>query len=80
MTPLLLPLALLAADPPPAKGEPPLTEQTRRSGGAVDPEQAKLRFDAADLRIELLPATRVLAGVATLSFTAQAELRELRGR
>ncbi|WP_375426853.1 M1 family metallopeptidase [uncultured Sphingomonas sp.] len=78
MTPLLLPLTLLAADIPPKKGEPPLTEQTKRSGGAVDPEQAKLRFDAADLAIELLPATRALAGVATLSFTARAELRELR--
>ena len=78
MTPLLLPLALLAADTLPKKGEPPLTEQTKRSGGVVDPEQAKLRFDAADLQIELLPATRSLAGVATLSFTARAPLSELR--
>jgi aminopeptidase N len=78
MTPLLLPLALLTADTLPKKGEPPLTEQTKRSGGIVDPEQAKLRFDAADLAIEVMPATRSLAGVATLSFTARAPLSELR--
>ena len=50
MTPFLLPLALLAADTLPKRGEPPLTEQTKRSGGAIDPEQAKLRFDAAATR------------------------------
>ena len=62
----------------PKKGEPPLTAQTMRSGGAVDPEQAKLRFDAADLAFEILPATRRLAGVATLTFTARAPLTALR--
>lgn len=70
-------LMLLAADLP-EKGEPPLTQQTMRSGGPIDPEQAKLRFDAADLAIEVLPDSRRLAGVATLTFTAKAELRELR--
>ncbi|WP_375403745.1 M1 family metallopeptidase [uncultured Sphingomonas sp.] len=78
MTLLLLPLALLAADTPPGKGEPPLTAQTKRSGGTIDPEQAKLRFDAADLQIELLPASKSITGVATLNFTARAPLSELR--
>lgn len=75
---MLAAIVLLAADPLPKPGEPPLTEQTKRSGGVVDPEQAKLRFDAADLAIEVLPDKRRLAGVATLTFTAKAALDELR--
>ena len=74
-------LALLFSPLPdalPKKGEPPLTEQTKRSGGPLDPEQAKLRFDAADLQFELLPKAHRLNGVATLDFTAKAGLRELR--
>ena len=35
----------------PKKGEPPLTEQTQRSGGPVDPYQARLAFNAADLQL-----------------------------
>ena len=61
----------------PKKGEPPLTAQTMRSGGPVDPEQAKLRFDAADLAFEVLPKTRQLTGAATLTFTATAPLTSL---
>ena len=61
----------------PKKGEPPLTAQTARSGGAVDPDQAALGFDAADLAIEVLPATQTLTGVATLTFTARARLSRL---
>jgi aminopeptidase N len=76
MTPVLLASLLLAAVP--EKGRPPLTAQTMRSGGAVYPEQAKLRFDAADLAIEVLPETRSLIGVATLDFTARAAVNELR--
>lgn len=69
--------ALTAASDPgrlPGRGEPPLTEQTRHSGGAIDPEQAKLHFDAADLRFEVLPETETLNATATLSFTATAPL------
>ena len=76
--PFLLPLAALSlpADLP-KRGEPPLTEQTKLSGGKVDPEQAKLRFDHADLAWEVLPRTRRLQGVATLTFTATAPLTVL---
>ncbi len=76
----LLALAAVAQTPPrklPGKGEPPITAQTARSGGAIDPDQAKLAFDAADLAIEVLPATQTLSGVATLSFTARAPLTRL---
>ena len=61
----------------PKKGEPPLTEQTRRSGGPVDPDQARLAFTAADLSFEVLPETEQLSGVAALSFTAKAPLDRL---
>ena len=80
MRTLTMPLAallLMAADLPPAllgPGEPALTSQTARSGGPVDPEQAKLAFDAADLRFEVFPAEERIVGVATLSFTARAPL------
>ena len=70
-------LALLPSAALPKKGEPPLTAQTMRSGGPVDPEQASLRFDAADLAFEVLPATEELSGVATLSFTAAAPVGRL---
>ncbi|HEU0043629.1 M1 family metallopeptidase [Sphingomonas sp.] len=70
-------LALLTAADLPKKGEPPLTVQTMRSGGAVDPEQAKLRFDAADLAFEIIPETRRLHGVATLTFSARTPLSAL---
>src|SRR5690242_9129524 len=61
----------------PAKGEPPLTAQTQRSGGPIDPDQAKLQFDVADLRFEVIPKTETLNGIATLSFTAKAPLTRL---
>ncbi|MDB5711694.1 MAG: peptidase [Sphingomonas bacterium] len=75
---LLMPalLALTAATLP-GKGEPPITPQTARSGGPIDPDQAKLRFDAADLRFEVLPETETLNGTAILSFTARAPLDRL---
>lgn len=77
---MLFALALLLPPAPelPKKGEPPLTERTKRSGGPVDPEQAKLRFDEAELAFELLPDARRLNGTATLTFTAKAPLDELR--
>ena len=51
--------------------------QTKKSGGPIDPDQAKLAFDAADLSFEILPETETLRGVATLSFTARAPLERL---
>ena len=75
---MLLPLLLAAAAQHlPGKGEPAITAQTQKSGGPVDPEQAKLRFDAADLRFEVLPDTQTLNAVATLDFTATAPLTTL---
>jgi len=76
---LALLLAAQAALPaPPAKGTPPLTEQTRRSGGPIDAEQAKLRFETADLSFEVLPDRYRLEGRAALTFTATALLTLLR--
>ncbi len=76
---ILATLALLAltAAGLPEKGKPPLTPQTQKSGGPIDPDQARLRFDAADLAFEVLPDTETLRGVATLSFTAKAALERL---
>lgn len=73
----LLPLVALTAATLPKKGEPPLTEQTMKSGGIVNPEQAKLAFNLADLQFEILPETEELRGIATLSFTAKAPLKQL---
>ncbi len=75
---LLVPalLALTAASLP-GRGEPAITPQTARSGGPIDPDQAKLTFDAADLRFEVLPETETLNGTAILSFTAKAPLDRL---
>ena len=69
-------LALTAAALP-EKGLPPLTTQTQRSGGAIDPDQARLSFDSVDLAIEILPDTAMISGTATLVFTAKAELDRL---
>jgi aminopeptidase N len=66
-------LTLIAAAPV-KKGEPPLTAQTMRSGGPIDADQAKLRFDSADLALEIVPAEQRLQGVATLTFTVKAAL------
>ena len=74
MIPLLLAALQVAA---PAKGTPPLTEQTKRSGGERPAEQLALRLDTADLSIEVLPDRYRLEGVATLRFTAKAPVRRL---
>jgi aminopeptidase N len=79
---MLAPLALMAASAPldtapPAKGTPPVTAQTKRSGGVRPPEQLAMRFDSADLAFELLPDRYRLEGVATLGFTATAPLDRL---
>ncbi len=69
-------LALIAAAPP-KKGEPPLTEQTQKSGGEIDPDQAKLQFDNADLAIEIFPDRESIAATATLVFTAKSPVERL---
>jgi aminopeptidase N len=76
---LLLPLAalMLGAAELPKPGEPALTAQTAASGGPVDPEQAKLAFEDADLAFEILPDREAITGVATLRFTARAPLTRL---
>jgi aminopeptidase N len=71
---LALATTLSTAATLPKKGEPPLTEQTKKSGGPIDPEQSKLVFESADLAFEVLPKTQTLRGVATLGFTAKAPL------
>jgi aminopeptidase N len=70
-------LTLLGATIPSKPGEPPLTVQTMRSGGPIDPEQAKLRFDAADLAFDVRPESYQLFGLATLTFTATAPVATL---
>jgi aminopeptidase N len=70
-------LSLTTAAGFPKKGEPPITEQTQRSGGVIDADQAKLKFDHADLKFEMLPASQELRGLATLTFTAKAALTKL---
>ncbi len=69
-------LALVAAAAP-EKGLPALTAQTASSGGPLDPEQKKLRFDTGDLKIEVFPEREAIAGTATLNFTATAPLKVL---
>ena len=63
-------MMLLTAAAPEA-GKPEITAQTARSGGALDPEQAKLALDTVDLAIEVFPARQAIAGVATLTFTTK---------
>ncbi len=65
--------AAYAADP----GQPPLTEQTARSGAPLDSAQEKLRFDSADLSFEVFPERESIAGVAKLRFTATDPLETL---
>jgi len=70
-------LLLTGASALPKKGEPPITAQTQRSGGPIDPDQAKLRFDSADLSFEILPAAEQLRNKAILTFTAKAPIDKL---
>ncbi|WP_204283744.1 hypothetical protein, partial [Klebsiella pneumoniae] len=57
----------LAAAPAAAQvvkpGEPPLTAQTSSSGGPLDPVQKLVRFQSADLRIEVLPDSQSIRGL-----------------
>lgn len=78
-TPLRLGTALLAATvlaaapaaaqerTPPARGTPPITDQTKISGGERPAEQAGLRLEHVDLAIEVFPDRYQIAGVATLA-------------
>lgn len=76
-TPLLLAAAafalVAAADP----GKPPITAQTMKSGGPIEPARAALRLDHVDLAIELFPDTEKLQGVATLTLVTSAPQRSL---
>lgn len=71
--PLACLLLLSTASPAAEPGQPPLTAQTSMSGGPLDPAQAKLRFDTADLGIEVDPEREVINGTATLHFTTLAK-------
>lgn len=73
-------IALIAAAPAralPGKGEPPITELTQRSGGPIDPDRAIEQFDHADLRFVVKPDTEEIDGIATLTFTAKAQMARL---
>jgi aminopeptidase N len=72
---LVAALALVAAAPDP--GKPPLARQTALSGGPIDPEQAKLTFESADLSFEVFPARQAISGIAVLTFTATASVSRL---
>ena len=71
---LLIASAPIAAQEP---GKPPLTPRTAVSGGPVDPDQAKLTFDSADLAFEILPDRRAISGVATLTFVTMSPVTTL---
>jgi aminopeptidase N len=62
-------LSLASAGQGAEKGQPPITPQTSMSGGPLDPAQKKLKFDRADLAIEVDPTREVINGTATLVFT-----------
>ncbi|WP_109125134.1 M1 family metallopeptidase [Dyella sp. C11] len=78
-TPRLLSFALCAAlaslahadDATPASQQPPLTEQTQRSGGELPVEQQRLNFDHAELHFSVDPAQQTLDAQAKLTFTSR---------
>lgn len=72
---MILPIAL-ALDVP-AKGMPPLIEQTQRSGGPVEPARAAQSLLDVDLAIALDPAKGTLAGTATLTLATAARATRL---
>lgn len=76
LRPALLALSLVAgiagaATTRPA-AQPPLTAQTKDSGGIMPPEQRRVHFDHAQLHIAVYPAQRRIDASATLTFTANA--------
>ncbi|WP_430390861.1 M1 family metallopeptidase [Dyella sp. 20L07] len=54
---------------PPA--QPPLSEQTQRSGGAMPAEQQRVHFDHAELHFSVDPAQQTLDATARLTFSAR---------
>ena len=58
-------------------GEPPLSEQARRSAGEISPSQRATRFDRADLAFRVLPGAQRLEGIATLDLTILSPLRSI---
>ncbi len=59
-----------AEDAKPAT-QPALTAQTLRSGGAMPAEQARVRFEHAELHFSVDPAQQTLDAVAKLTFSAR---------
>lgn len=54
-----------------------LTEQTRKMGGVMPPEQMALSFEHLDLSIKMYPGEKRIEGDARLTFTAKEPVREL---
>lgn len=72
---LLAALALAtpaAAQRLPEKGEPAITEQTKKSGGPISAERAALHLTHVDLSVEVFPKTETLHGTALLTLTTAA--------
>jgi aminopeptidase N len=51
--------------------QPPLTEQTQRSGGTMPAEQQRVNFDHAELHFSVDPTQQTLDAEAQLTFTAR---------
>ncbi len=60
--------------PAPPPGEPPITAQTRASAGPMSETQRAVRFDRADIAIEVFPDRKQIEGVTTLEFATLAPL------
>ncbi len=69
---LLLATPVLAQTPPAESAA-----QTLQSGRPLAPEQAAVTLDVADLAIKVLPETRSIEAIATLTFTATAPVERL---
>ena len=64
--------AAFAADAPAKQpDQPPLSEQTQRSGGTMPAEQKRLNFDHAELHFAVDPAKQTLDATARLTFSAR---------
>jgi aminopeptidase N len=55
-------------------GQPPITDTTRASAGAMSETQRAVRFEKADLAIEVLPARQRIEGISTLDLSVVAPL------
>lgn len=58
-------------------GEPPISAQTKLSGGPRPAEQARLRLAHVDLAVEVFPDTQRISGIATLTLTASGPVSRL---